>query len=278
MSKKPKKTIPNKIAAAEKTAHDKLERMRQQGIRVGSLNPIKPVDTSNKRAARKYLKELERFNSTSSQYIAGYDGTPIPKKAFDEYKRIEQRWNTVHAMFWKSYGSKKVILPEGESDTSLAMKYLMSGVKNKSFIYNRDLQPENIRSLKDLQKRKEILVQEIAPGYRKTRVQKLRENMLDFVQYLNVDGLAEAISELTDEELLILQERTDFVEMFYYRYKGNTSDSIIDALEESQENEHLFLLIKGAKKAAAQSVSRAIKTTNKRRFRRNKKHRNKRRH
>lgn len=290
MAKTPRKATLAKMRTLEKRAEKKLERFRSQGVRTGSITPIRPVDTSNQAKVKKYIRELETFNSRQTQYVAGRDGTPLDKKKVSEYLKLEKKWNRVHEKFWKREGSDIFYTPEGASDTTLAQKSSYVHVKGLPFgdiNYKRQADMSKIKGMKDLQRRIDIMRIETSPEYERNRLKQLRENMKDFASgAMNDKALYNMVDIMTDDQLLELWQNSDFVEIFYHSYPGKNGTSISQAFDRENDIKHMRMLFKSAynrvpgKRVKPQpitisqtakpktTVSQLLKKSNKRRHRR----------
>lgn len=290
MAKAPSKNTIAKMRTLEKRAEKKLERFKSQGVRTGSITPIRPVDVSNQAKVKKYIRELETFNSRQTQYIAGRDGTPLDKKKVSEYLKLEKKWNKAHDKFWKREAMSTFYTPEGASDTTLGMKSSYAHVKGLPFGdigYNRKADISKIRGNKDLQRRIDIMRIETSPEYERNRLKKLRENMKDFAAgAMNDKALYNMVDIMTDEQLLELWQNSDFVEMFYHSYPGKNGTSVSQAFDRENDIRHMRMLFKSVykripgKRTRTQptpitqptkpktTVSHLLKKSNKRRHRR----------
>lgn len=254
-----------KVKDAERRARSKIKRLQKKGIRTGSISPFKNVDQSNTRELNRYYNSLEKFISRSTRFVAGVDGTPIPYNAYRDYRRVEKEWNKVHNKYWRKFADQPFLTAYGETDTTMGMRSRMGHVKGLPYgdiDYERMTPADKIRSLKDLQRRKKALETEISPSYQRKRTKELRKNMLEFAQYLNNPKIVNAIKKLTNEQLFVLQNFTDFVPLFYHRYNGSVdgqNDTVTDAMEDEAMNDHLLMTIEQVKAAAPKAKRSDIK-------------------
>lgn len=243
-----------RVADAERRAKRKVKRLQKKGVRTGTISPFRAVDASNTRAMNAYAKELEKFVSRSTRFVAGRDGTPIPYTAYRDYKRIERQWNREHNKYWERFAEQPFITAYGASDTTLGMRSAISHVKGLPFGnigYTRELLPEQIRSEADLRKRMEILKKELSPSYQRKRVSQLRKNLLEHAATFNDERLPKMIRKLTNEQLFALQNFTNFVPL-YYRYINTDRDNAMgaqaDAVDDEAQKEHMILTIEQVRK------------------------------
>lgn len=241
------------VKDAERRARRKIKRLQNKGIRTGGIAPFRDVDPSNTRALKTYARDLERFISRSTRFVAGRDGTPIPYTAYRDYKRIERQWNKEHNRYWDKFAAHPFLTAYGESDTSLGMRSAMSHVKGLPFgniDYQRQLLPGQIRSEADLKKRMKILKRELSPAYQRQRMTQLRKNLMEHAASFNDPRIPKMMKKLSNEQLFALQNFTNFVPI-YYRYMSTNAEVTlgedIDATEHDAQVEHMLMLIEQVK-------------------------------
>lgn len=241
------------VKDAERRARRKIKRLQNKGIRTGGITPFRDVDPSNTRALKSYARDLEKFISRSTRFVAGRDGTPIPYTAYRDYKRIERQWNKEHNRYWQKFAQHPFLTAYGESDTTLGMRSAMAHVKGLPFGdigYKRELLSEQIRSVEDLRNRMQILKRELSPSYKRKRITQLRKNLLEHAATFNDPRIPNMIKKLSNEQLFALQNFTNFVPI-YYRYMSTnveiTLGEDIDATEHDAQVEHMLMLIEQVK-------------------------------
>jgi hypothetical protein len=235
------------LSIAESRANAKIARLQRNGVRTGSINPIKAhIDKSDAESVRRYTADLKQFNSRKTQYVAGADGTPLPAKLFKEYTSLVKKWNKEHLKFWRNFGSKKVITSQGAQDMTVAQSsatttsnagYPFGGVN-----YQRSVEPEKIKSVADLRRRMQIIRNELSPAYQAERMNKLRDNLDKAAQVMNDKELSSSIQKLTPRQLAALSVQSNFVEVLYAQlnefYKAQSGEYVND-VESSAMTEHL---------------------------------------
>ena len=261
------------VADAERRARRKIKRLQNKGIRTGTISPFRTVDPSDTRALKTYARELERFISRSTRFVAGRDGTPIPYTAYRDYKRLERQWNKEHNKYWRNFASQPFMTAYGESDMTLGQLSSVSHVKGLAYgniDYERQLLPGQIRGLKDLQERTKILKRELSPSYQRQRITNLRRNLLAHAATFNDERLPSMIRKLSNEQLFALQNFTNFVPL-YYRYintdKDNSMGAQADAIDDEAQKEHMIRTIEQVQKQFPKSSQKKKKRKSKRRKR-----------
>lgn len=238
-----------RVADAERRARRKIKRLQNKGVRTGSIAPFRDVDPSNTRALKSYANDLEKFISRSTRFVAGRDGTPIPYTAYRDYKRIERQWNKEHNKYWQKFANQPFMTAYGAADMTLGQRSAAAHVKGLPFgniDYQRELLPEQIRSVKDLEQRKKILKRELSPSYQRKRITQLRKNLLEHAATFNDPRIPNMIRKLSNEQLFALQNFTNFVPL-YYRYTNTDRDNVMgaqaDSMDDEAQKEHMILTI-----------------------------------
>ena len=241
------------VADAERRAKRKVKRLQAKGIRTTSIAPFRNVDATDTRAMNSYARDLEQFISRSTRFVSGRDGTPIPYTEYREYKKIEKLWNKEHDRYWNKFATQPFMTAYGESDMTLGQLSQVSHVKGLPFgniSYNREVMPEQVRSVKELEKRKKILQRELSPSYQKKKVSQLRKNLLAHAAVFNDPRIPNAIKKLSNEQLFALQNFTNFVPI-YYRYIETDRDNVMgtqaDATDDEAQKQHLIATIEQVK-------------------------------
>lgn len=237
------------VKDAERRARRKIKRLQSKGVRTGSIAPFRDVDPSNTRALKGYARDLEQFISRSTRFVAGRDGTPIPYAAYRDYKRIERQWNKEHNKYWRKFADQPFMTAYGAADMTLGQRSAAAHVKGLPFgniNYQRELLPEQIRSVKDLEQRKKILKRELSPSFQRKRITQLRKNLLEHAATFNDSRISNMIKKLSNEQLFALQNFTNFVPL-YYRYINTDRDNAIgaqaDSMDDEAQKEHMILTI-----------------------------------
>lgn len=259
------------VKDAERRARRKIKRLQSKGIRTGGIAPFRNVDPSNTRALNSYARDLEKFVSRSTRFVAGRDGTPIPYTAYRDYKRIERQWNKEHNRYWQKFAQHPFLTAYGAADMTLGQRSAASHVKGLPFgniDYQRELLPEQIRSVNDLEQRKKILKRELSPSFQRKRITQLRKNLLDHAAMFNDPRIPNMIKKLSNEQLFALQNFTNFVPL-YYRYINTDRDNVMgaqaDAMDDEAQKVHMVLTIQQVENQYPKKPIRKRKRKNKKR-------------
>ena len=226
---------------ATRRANRKLKRLQKKGIRTGSISPIRPVDTSDTRAVKKYTKELENFISRQTRFVRGRDGSPIPYEYWRDFKRLERDYNRTHAKFWSRFGDMPFLTTAGASDMTLRERDRML---QRPLIERRaDVQPDQINSMSDLKRRAKTMLKEISPNYQANRMKQLRKNLLEHSMTYNDSRLPRMIRSLSEEQLFALQAMTNFVPVYFHFISTEVNVSLgemADEMEHEAQVQHLI--------------------------------------
>lgn len=234
------------VADAERRARRKIKRLQGKGVRTGSIAPFREVDASDTWALKRYAKDLERFVSRQTRYVAGYDGTPIPYDAYRDFRRLEKRYNAAHAKWWNTYGNQPFITAEGASETTIAERSLAARLKGMAFggaSAYRETPAEKLRGVKDIEKRSAIMRKALSPSFQKERVRNLRKNLLAHASEFNDPRIPKMIRKLSNEQLFALQNFTNFVPLYYRYITTNVEVTLgedIDAIEYDAQVQHMI--------------------------------------
>lgn len=265
-----------RVADAERRARRKIKRLQNKGVRTGGISPFRDVDESNTRELKRYVRDLEQFVSRSTRFVAGRDGTPIPYTAYRDYKRIERQWNKEHNRYWQKFAQHPFLTAYGEADMTLGQRSAASHVKGLPFgniDYQRELLPEQIRSVDDLEQRKKILKREMSPSFQRKRITQLRKNLLEHAATFNDPRIPNMIKKLSNKQLFALQNFTNFVPL-YYRYINTDRDNVMgaqaDAMDDEAQKEHMVLTIQQVQNQYPKKATRERKRKNKKRKRKTK--------
>lgn len=234
------------VVDAERRARRKIKRLEGKGVRTGGISPFREVDASDTWALKRYAKDLERFVSRQTRYVAGYDGTPIPYETYRDFRRLEKRYNAAHAKWWDTYGQQPFIMAAGASETTIAERSLAARLKGMAFggaSAYRETPAERLRGVKDIEKRSAIMRRELSPSYQKERTRTLRRNLLAHASEFNDPRIPRMIRKLSNEQLFALQNFTNFVPLYYRYISTNVEVTLgedIDATEYDAQVQHMI--------------------------------------
>lgn len=259
MATKANKQAFENVKDAERRAKRKLRRLQKKGVRTGSINPLKAYDPSDTRAMNKYAKELEQFISRQNRIVAGYDGSPVKYKEFRELKSYVTKYNTQQKKLWNKLGLQPFMTPDGISEQKMAERAeLLEGglptIRKPS--YELTVNPEQLKGSKDIQNRIAILKRQTSPAGQKKRLKQARKSMSEWAGKFD-EGLARSVRAMTNDQLMVLMNQSDFATLLYSLYPEDTDDllSVFSHMERQKTLEHLHRLIELAKQEAPRGTA-----------------------
>lgn len=262
MATKRNKEVNERRKDLERRAKRKLQRLKRKGVAVGNISPLEKVDESNTRAVKAYNARLESFIDRRNAYLAGRDGTPIPRAVWQEYKRTRKAWEKAHDKFWREFGDKRIITAHGKQDMTL--REYAAQAKGKGAAFGgagiRPIPPiEKVRGVADLQTRMEAMRNEMSEDYLKRRAKTLKQNLIRHVDVFNDVRIDKAVRALTVNQLIVLQNLTNFVPA-YYKFIDTDQGVYVsladDAAETEKQIEHLLMTIEQAKRQARKAPAK----------------------
>lgn len=248
------KALRAEVARREKAARQKIQRQHRKGVRLaGSEFDIRRDPAKTGRYTRKqlnaYLGELNAFTSRSTQFVAGVEGAPLSRDAWNRYKKAEAAYiDKVGARYSVVGGTP---LPVGDQTVKEFEKKFRPKKSIGKGGFPRPLEnieardPSNIMSQKALDKLTRSLENKSRPKYVPKTLKKQRYQMLEAVKEFGDVDLLEKAYKLTNNQLDILWNYTDAPrDLFagYNQYKlfaagkaDDTSDAIYaDSAEETK--------------------------------------------
>lgn len=239
----------NSIRRAEKKARRKIEKYEQRGIHITSKqSPIKSYDKSSDIEARQYLKELKQFSSSKTRYLRGDDGVAIPEGMYREYKKLQRELQPKYNNWWEEHRGERTIHGGKETEQTVGTEAwaLDSDKKYPYGKYFRDKDISEFKSEQQMIKEIEDMRKQLDPDYERKKAENIREGMEQAVSTFHEPWLNNLIDELTDDEIMQLNYRTDFVETFYAAYNLTKSElmSVNEIDEYNTYLEHIFNTVK----------------------------------
>ena len=238
-----------KMRDAESRARRKLRRLEGRGINAQSVSPIRPVDVSNRKDVSEYTKQLESFISRGTRFVRGRDGAAIPYSEWRDFQRAERRWNEVHDRMW-GYFANHPYVSAGQA-TDMTARQVSQGGRNiflRGSEFTSQVKSERFGSIGELRRLREKLEKEGTPQYWTYRMERLRSDLLKYAKMFPPE-VEEAIRSLSNQQLFMLQQTSDFVEMYYSQIETNGDGEFIEgkrnaAFRISQSEQHLIATIK----------------------------------
>lgn len=237
-----RETLLKSVIKAHKNATKKVSRLKAKGVAIGNTRNdprenLAAVRQMSSVQLRQYRMELGEFNSRGTAYVPGVKGAPLSKARFDEYKRLESKYN--ERLKRKIDGIKDVKIPG--NDLTIGERYnkmvpkgrSISGASSRFHPYNRHSKgfPNNKAldaAIDDLQNR-------LVPGFQSQQDRKLRDNFEELMKFSGRPDVLKASQALTAEQFDILWSFDNMVSSIVENYAA-----VMDMLsgdDESMERE-----------------------------------------
>ena len=215
MARRPRKTplkVLRDIVRAEGRAYAHAADLQADGVNTNPVFPKKPQDLTNESAARKYLKRLNKFNSTD--YVAGREGSPLDRSLYDTYMKTFQVQRQYYRVT-QEFANRTPYITGGRPSDMTLQEYPMT---DKAFHDRmvKDSVPdiEGIRSNADLKRRIKALNSMMKPGYMTNYTDQMRKILDDTISYWNSPELEQALEGLSESQMFALLKYTDFMDQY----------------------------------------------------------------
>lgn len=232
--KKPKRTsteLLKRVLSEEVRAYSHDADLKADGMVTGAIFPKRPQDLTDERTARKYLKRLERFNSTD--YVAGDMGTPIRADLVRRLKQTQERWNNDYrAQLYES--AQRPYIVGGRPSSVTLHEYMM---QEKAYAdrmnRQREVAVDSLRTNAQAERMIRKMEKQMRPGYATEYVDRMREVIRDTAYAFNDPYVYERLRNMSDSQLFMLYKYTDFPDIYndYYMHVSGGLDAY-EAVEE----------------------------------------------
>lgn len=210
--------------------------------------PANAIKRYNKPQLNAYLRELNNFMSRDVGYVAGADNTPISKKLWNRYKRLERRYNRIGDehfdriadMFIPAAG---ITIRQRENLMRPDIKH--AGLEDHTRPYAPvDRKARHIQSPKALEKLIKTLEEKTKSGYNEKRIADAKIQAKKMLTLAGMSGEAKEIDKLSTNQMDILWNYTNFassISLWYHtkilkNQRGN-DQRWYDSVMEDSENE-----------------------------------------
>lgn len=258
-TKRAEKFKNRKLLAEVKRAHrnagSKVSRFRRAGATgVEDVDPrrnLKDVNSYSAGRLRTYLKQLNGFNDRSTSkdklFVQVAGGTLVPKARWERYKAAERAYNAkVDAINAQAKGFQ----PDGMGEVDSSAFYAAGGV-SRIQPHQDPREPNQVTSADALQTLMDDLNMRATDDYRDERVGKVRETIEKLVEPFGDQDILDTVGQMTDYQLGLLWEYTQFASKLGLRYEGKSgneggvSDRARDKINEDAAEEARDILNRG---------------------------------
>lgn len=239
--RKPKRTseeLLKRVLSEEVRAYSHDSDLKADGMVTGGIFPKRPADLTDERTARKYLKRLEKFNSTG--YVAGYLGTPIRADLVKRLEQTQERWNNDYRAQLFESAQRPYIVGGRPSDVTLHEYLMQEKAYADRMNRQRRIAVDSLRTNAQAEREIRKMERQMRPGYSREYVDRMREVIRDTAYAFNDPAIYERLQDMSDSQLFMLYKYTDFPSIYndYYmhvsgelaQYEAVEEDGIFQAL------------------------------------------------
>ena len=252
--KKPKRTsteLLKRVLSEEVRAYSHDADLKADGMVTGGIFPKRPQDLTDERTARKYLKRLERFNGT--EYVAGYEGTPIRADLVARMEHTLARWNADYRAQLFESAQRPYITGGRPSDVTLHEYLMQERAYADRMNRGRRIAVDALKTNAQAERIIRQMERQMRPGYAREYVDRMREVQRDTAYAFNDKKLMERLENMSDSQIFLLLKYTDF-QSIYNDYYMHVSQALPDyeAMEEQGIMDSLMADIEFAENAVVE--------------------------
>lgn len=227
--------LREEVRKARRNASNKIARtLRQTGAKIAGSN-VDPrreagvIDRYNKPQLQAYLGQLKEFNSRNVQFVAGKQGTPLPRHRANELIRVANAAHNAHENHLQGMANVQVA-PLGltvQQFRDIRPNAVRSGLRSTPYgstpiSYAGVQSPEALEKLIQDQRRK------LSSNFIPKKIDQGRHNLEKALEIMGNDDLLQAVSVLDDYQFDVLWHGTSFAETAFMKYdleKSRASES-----------------------------------------------------
>lgn len=252
--RKPKRTsteLLKRVLSEEVRAYSHDADLKADGMVTGAIFPKRPQDLTDERTARKYLKRLERFNGTD--YVAGYEGTPIRADVVARMEHTLARWNADYRAQLFESAQRPYITGGRPSDVTLHEYLMQERAYADRMNRGRRIAVDALKSNAQAERIIRQMERQMRPGYATEYVDRMREVQRDTAYAFNDKKLMKRLENMSDSQIFLLLKYTDF-QSIYNDYYMHVSKALpeYEALEEQGIMDSLMADIEFAENAVVE--------------------------
>ena len=252
--RKPKRTsteLLKRVLSEEVRAYSHDADLKADGMVTGAIFPKRPQDLTDERTARKYLKRLERFNGTD--YVAGYEGTPIRADLVARMEHTLARWNADYRAQLFESAQRPYITGGRPSDVTLHEYLMQERAYADRMNRGRRIAVDALKTNAQAERIIRQMERQMRPGYAREYVDRMREVQRDTAYAFNDKKLMERLENMSDSQIFLLLKYTDFQSIYndYYMHVSKALPAY-EALEEQGIMDSLLADIEFAENAVVE--------------------------
>lgn len=274
MAKRKRTALDEEIARAQKNTRNKLYRLRRKGAtNTAELDPRLPMAerrNMNGSQKRKYLRELQEFNSRPNRIFVQANNVAVPYQDLVEFRIQEARANVARAFLRQNIEKN---IPEQIKSKELTRDVVQDAYmsmrisEDKEFYLPKtnkfqDIQPivktvpfSSVKALRKGLRGAEISEEKVKSNHKRYRSYK--KGLAAKLEEHGYDDLAKQIKTLTYAQMDYLHYYTDFdEEMNLFRYTRELDEGLSQVAESTLENAYDYA---SQMVSAAKQISRRLK-------------------
>ena len=252
--RKPKRTseeLLKRVLSEEVRAYSHDSDLKADGMVTGGIFPKRPQDLTDERTARRYLKRLEKFNGT--EYVAGYEGTPIRADLVRRMEHTLARWNADYRAQLFESAQRPYITGGRPSDVTLHEYMMQEKAYADRMNRGRRIAVDALKTNAQAERIIRQMERQMRPGYAREYVERMREVQRDTAYAFNDKRLMERLENMSDSQIFLLLKYTDF-QSIYNDYYMHVSKGLpaYEAIEEQGIMDSLMADIEFAESAVVE--------------------------
>ena len=212
-----------------RNATRKISRLRANrdvelaGTQFDPRRSLSKVRKYNSRQLKVYVAELEKFTSRDVSFVRGSKGRVLSGQLWKEYQKAERK---LHAVFQSQFDRYKSLkLPNSDENIEQRMYKMrpqhraMADLAVHSMFDPTKRSSRGMMSDEAIKRLTKETIAKTAPEYISKRVASEREQAAHMLDIVGDEELARKISDLSDEQFLVMFEYTGFAASLSLNYE-----------------------------------------------------------
>lgn len=207
-----------KRRSAVTAKENRIKRNTGVDVKDTPLDPRRPTNVVakyNEPQLRKYLNELNAFMARDNGFVAGANHTPIPKRDWLEYKRIEKKYNDIGAKHFADLAHHEIPFSDNMTVADREKLMVPDSKRAQGEIVHRpygtiERKASNIKDAAALMKLKNRLEDKLNTDYLPKQIAAGREQLKAMLKSVGDGTLNARADKLSDSQFNILWNYTGF--------------------------------------------------------------------
>lgn len=212
--------LRDEVIRRRRAATKKISRMRRsKGVDISGTNldprrSIKTIGHYNRKQLNAYLRVINNFQSRKVGFVAGVEGTPIPKSQWEHYKRLERQYNAIGDRHISRIGDIQVpttglTIKERDATVRPDSKRAQGEVSHRPFS-RVDRNPNNVNGTDALNRLTKDLQKKLDKKFLPKELRKARKQVKDMLNTIGNNEYIKDVKDLSDYQFDILWNYTPF--------------------------------------------------------------------